>query len=395
MSQIDGDDTGERQACACEFAPVPDIDDDPWMVGVADLSPWQTGLALHLYVRTKGGCPHIPRVRVASGWRAFVSGGWTSISIDPENPAVVSGYREMHDPKVIDEAKAFIAKHYDALLKVWEGECDASNLTLDLSSHEKARRGGMNHPNAEATTRLEVARLILEVYGSRRESAREVLARRLGLPNDGYCFENLWNWAEQAGGDELRQVVFVPDALGGDLDRLEAILEIEAGAYAPSVEEVYYVRNAVLGVWSHCYETVRKPGQWLTESVGEELPSIEVSITDLHQMVLALAEVGIANTPAQGRVSLIVLHEDGGIRFEVRDDGPPLDAELVDILSGNRPVSTCLGKPNGQIAKRLALGFVRTLATFYGGSSGFESLPGGGQLAWFSLPSGDPSGRLP
>ncbi|MNY47380.1 hypothetical protein D3C86_1826450 [compost metagenome] len=112
-------------------------------------------------------------------------------------------------------------------------------------------------------------------------------------------------------------------------------------------------------------------------------------------MVFALAEVGIANTPDRGRVSLIVFPEDGAVRFELRESGPPLDAELIDILSGSKPVSRCFGQSDGQIATRLALGFIRSLATFYGGSSGAESLPGGGQVAWFSLPSGAPPGRVP
>lgn len=243
----------------------------------------------------------------------------------------------------------------------------------------------MSIPSEKAKVRLEVARLILVMLAARREAARVALARRLGLPDDGNDWWHLWWWAEDRGGDDLRQVLFTPDALSVDLDRLEVILEIEAGTFTPVVDWVD-IRNAASGVWNYCFEAIRKPQQFLTESFEGELPPIEVSITGLHGLILALAEVGILNAPERGRVSLLVFPDYETVRFEVRSSGLALADELVEIVTGDRPVSAILDKPDDCLGTKLALAFVNSVAGHYGGQAGAERVPGGGNSLWFALP---------
>ncbi len=96
-------------------------------------------------------------------------------------------------------------------------------------------------------------------------------------------------------------------------------------------------------------------------------------------LVNLLLNAGQALGPRAGRIDLEAAEESGGIRIEVRDDGPGIPAEVLPSIF--KPFFTTKSRGTG-----LGLSIVRKLAEAMGGRVGAESRPGGGATFTLRLP---------
>jgi len=114
-------------------------------------------------------------------------------------------------------------------------------------------------------------------------------------------------------------------------------------------------------------------------------PGAEVVMADPDRIDLALSNLlanAIRHGPPGRPVRLRALRADGGVRIEVRDDGPGIAPEHQPRLfekfyrvPGSAPGGAGLG-----------LSIVRDVVEAHGGRVGVESTPGAGAVFWIELP---------
>ena len=126
----------------------------------------------------------------------------------------------------------------------------------------------------------------------------------------------------------------------------------------------------------------------------EVQPGAEVVMADPDRIDLALSNLlanAIRHGPSGRPVLVRAFRTDGGVRIEVRDDGPGIAAEYQPRLfekfyrvPGSAPGGAGLG-----------LSIVRDVVEAHGGKVGVQSQPGKGAVFWIELPDAMPSAALP
>ena len=123
-------------------------------------------------------------------------------------------------------------------------------------------------------------------------------------------------------------------------------------------------------------------------------PGAEVVMADPDRIDLALSNLlanAIRHGPPGRPVRVRALRSDGGVRIEVKDDGPGIPAEYQPRLfekfyrvPGSAPGGAGLG-----------LSIVRDVVEAHGGKVGVQSQPGKGAAFWIELPDAMPAASLP
>jgi len=190
------------------------------------------------------------------------------------------------------------------------------------------------------------------------------------------------------GGLEL-YAGLLRDALGGQPERLEEVRRIE--------REVGHLKSVV----NEFLDFARRPPPSLEtvelgplfEEVGEltraasgaaivvEVPPrlrVRADAGQLRRVLLNLAR-NAAAAARQGRVALAARRDAGGVRLEVRDDGPGVPIALREQIF--TPFFTTREKGTG-----LGLAFVREIVRDHGGEVVVEDAPEGGSVFSFHLP---------
>ena len=128
----------------------------------------------------------------------------------------------------------------------------------------------------------------------------------------------------------------------------------------------------------------------VTIVIEEPVPDRRVRIDPdrLGQALGNLLQNAVKFTPHGGTVRVRVVEVDGQVRFEVSDEGPGIDPEVLPHLfdrARHGVLTQTLGRGSG-----LGLHICRKLVALHGGTVGAENLPGGGSRFWIQIPAGGP-----
>ncbi len=124
--------------------------------------------------------------------------------------------------------------------------------------------------------------------------------------------------------------------------------------------------------------------------IEEPVPDRRVRLDPdrLGQALGNLLQNAVKFTPHGGTVRVRVSETDGQVRFEVTDEGPGIDPEVLPHLfdrARQGVLAQTLGRGSG-----LGLHICRKLVALHGGTVGAENLPGGGSRFWIQIPAGGP-----
>jgi len=119
-------------------------------------------------------------------------------------------------------------------------------------------------------------------------------------------------------------------------------------------------------------------------AVAVDPPELEVLCESilLERVLVNLlrnADESLGDKPS-GRVEVRAFPVEGGVRFEVADNGPGIDPAIAARLF--EPLVTSKARGTG-----IGLALCRALVRAHGGSIEALAAPGGGALVWFVLPN--------
>ncbi|MBI4364960.1 MAG: HAMP domain-containing histidine kinase [Candidatus Latescibacteria bacterium] len=122
--------------------------------------------------------------------------------------------------------------------------------------------------------------------------------------------------------------------------------------------------------------------------LDEKIPDQHMDATKVRQAILHLLQNGIRFSPAKGRVTLTTWLGDDHIRIEVRDSGPPIEAEaaasVFDLEARTEGTSKRVKDGLG-----FGLHLAKRFVELHGGAVGVGAGPGGmGAAFWIRLPWG-------
>ncbi|MEN4010822.1 MAG: ATP-binding protein [Chloroflexota bacterium] len=123
--------------------------------------------------------------------------------------------------------------------------------------------------------------------------------------------------------------------------------------------------------------------QSLSTVVTHDLPSISADADMIRRVLINLIENAIKYTPMQGKIEVGCRHENGTLRFWVKDSGLGIPADALELIfeKFNRLQGDRYPKGLG-----LGLAFCRLAVRAHGGKIWVESKLGEGSLFVFTLP---------
>ena len=93
----------------------------------ANLRPADTGLPMVIWVSTRSGVPHGPRIKVAKNYGDRISGNNTfTITLEP-TPRTIGNIGEIKR-RDIDSVLAFVKENHAALMRHWDEEISTMEL---------------------------------------------------------------------------------------------------------------------------------------------------------------------------------------------------------------------------------------------------------------------------
>ncbi len=123
----------------------------------------------------------------------------------------------------------------------------------------------------------------------------------------------------------------------------------------------------------------------LTVGIPDDL-AVMADPQGVEQIFLNLLDNAIKYTPEGGKIIIRADRRDGEIRIEVINNGPGIESRHRDRIF-ERFYRIDEGRSRETGGTGLGLSIVRHLAEAMGGRAGFEPVPDGGSLFWFTLPS--------
>ncbi|MBX3023535.1 HAMP domain-containing protein [bacterium] len=119
----------------------------------------------------------------------------------------------------------------------------------------------------------------------------------------------------------------------------------------------------------------------LAAEVAAGLPEVVVDEDRLQLVFANLLTNAIRHSPPGAAVTTRALAGDGGVRVEVRDEGPGIDPARRDVI-----FEKFAQGPEAPGGAGLGLSIAREIVTAHGGSIGVDSEVGRGSTFWFTLP---------
>ncbi|MFP5500985.1 MAG: PAS domain S-box protein [Candidatus Sericytochromatia bacterium] len=125
--------------------------------------------------------------------------------------------------------------------------------------------------------------------------------------------------------------------------------------------------------------------QHLTCRLEPALPTFTADRQRLVQVLINLANNAIKFSPEGARITLRACRQDEGVRFEVEDNGPGIDARHLPRLF-ERFTQLDMSNSRAVTGTGLGLSIAKALIEAHGGRIGVESTPGRGSTVWFTVP---------
>ncbi|MBL9060547.1 MAG: HAMP domain-containing histidine kinase, partial [Mangrovicoccus sp.] len=132
-------------------------------------------------------------------------------------------------------------------------------------------------------------------------------------------------------------------------------------------------------------ELFRSRGAKVVTDLPERVPTIRADADRLTQVVLNLLSNAAKFVPAgEGRVDVVLRHQDDALLVEVRDNGPGVPVkDQMTIFEKFRQGGDALSRPVGT---GLGLPISRQIVEHFGGRMWLDSQPGQGACFAFRLP---------
>jgi signal transduction histidine kinase len=177
-----------------------------------------------------------------------------------------------------------------------------------------------------------------------------------------------------AGREDCERLQSLVDELL-DLSRLSsARLELRPG----TVRTSELLRSAVKAHQSRA----RAKGVTLRVAASSEDVTLAADPDRLPLVLSNLVANAVRHSPEGGTVALSSLPTEGGVRFEVADEGPGIPAEQRE-----RIFEKFTRLPGAEGGAGLGLYIAREIVTAHGGRIGVDARPEGGSLFWFTVPN--------
>jgi signal transduction histidine kinase len=149
------------------------------------------------------------------------------------------------------------------------------------------------------------------------------------------------------------------------------------------------------GLLTECAEEFRAPaemaGQTLEVTVGDDVPVIACDRWLLRRVLNNLVVNAIRHSGVEGRIEMMVAHDDGTVHIRVRDNGrgiAPEDQALLFVKHSRRSQHNHAREDTG-----LGLVFCKMAVEVMGGAIGVESDVGAGSVFTVTLPAATEPGR--
>ena len=247
----------------------------------------------------------------------------------------------------------------------------------EMASAANAMARGDYSRRVTATSRDEVGRLanafnqmasdLAEVDAFRKELIANV-SHELRTPITALqaVLENLVDGVEQPDEERLKVMLSQVQRLGGLVNQLLDLSKLEAGA-VPLDRRDFEVRPFIEGVVAEAA---------LHQHASEREVEIDVAARAgvmghgdperLHQVLANLVENAIRHSPDGGRVMVSAIQRDGGLTFQVDDQGPGIPEEV-----GSRIFERYYRSEDGGTG--LGLAIARWIVDLHGGEIRVES----------------------
>jgi two-component system phosphate regulon sensor histidine kinase PhoR len=167
------------------------------------------------------------------------------------------------------------------------------------------------------------------------------------------------------------------------VDDLLDLARIESGAWRPEPEELR-AEPLVAEAWTSLQPVPETRGVRLAMDVPEGV-SVFADRDALYQVLSNLLDNAVRYSPDASTVRLRVRPWEGGVRFEVADDGPGIpSAQIERVFERFYRVDAARSREAGGTG--LGLSIVKHLVAAHGGDVGIDSVLGQGTTVWFTLP---------
>ena len=195
--------------------------------------------------------------------------------------------------------------------------------------------------------------------------------------------EVLRELGDTLSGDDREELVAAILAQVRRLDRLVANLlelsRLEAGAATPA-RELWTVDGLV----SRVLDVLAADDDRVDVDVPDQIPPVEVDPAQLERALANLIENALKFSPADARVSLRAMTEDGEVLVRVTDAGPGIPAQERERVFEPFVRGTAV---NGDRGSGLGLAIARGFVGLNGGRLWIEPAPGGGSEFVIALPA--------
>ena len=195
--------------------------------------------------------------------------------------------------------------------------------------------------------------------------------------------EVLRELGDTLSGDDREELVAAILAQVRRLDRLVANLlelsRLEAGAATPA-RELWTVDGLV----SRDLDVLAADDDRVDVDVPDQIPPVEVDPAQLERALANLIENALKFSPADARVSLRAMTEDGEVLVRVTDAGPGIPAQERERVFEPFVRGTAV---NGDRGSGLGLAIARGFVGLNGGRLWIEPAPGGGSEFVIALPA--------
>ena len=195
--------------------------------------------------------------------------------------------------------------------------------------------------------------------------------------------EVLRELGDTLSGDDREELVAAILAQVRRLDRLVANLlelsRLEAGAATPA-RELWTVDGLV----SRVLDVLAADDDRVDVDVPDQIPPVEVDPAQLERALANVIENALKFSPADARVSLRAMTEDGEVLVRVTDAGPGIPAQERERVFEPFVRGTAV---NGDRGSGLGLAIARGFVGLNGGRLWIEPAPGGGSEFVIALPA--------
>lgn len=311
-----------------------------------------------------------------------------------DDPTTLESFRTAQNGNDCGYASYFSGRHLETVLTPVKSESgkviELVGMTLDVTAHKMAIK--------EQAKQLELTRAKEEAEATTKAKSMFLanMSHEIRTPINGIMGMS-WMLLETNLDEEQRDSALriknsadsllriLNDIL--DFSKVEAgKLEVEISAF--SLEECIKSSVSVLDF------SAQKRGLKLSISIPENLPKEYLGDAGRIRQVLTNLIGNAIKFTGEGGISVGVLEDERGLRFEVRDTGIGVPQAVREkIFQAFQQADSSTTRQYGGTG--LGLSISKRLVELMGGQIGFTPLEGKGSKFWFTLPLQSPAKPLP